>query len=58
MPKSRLDFWVPKLEGNRARDKRNARTLARKGWKVLTIWECQIKNTDYLESIIKRFLDA
>src|SRR5580700_7261404 len=42
LPKSRLDFWVPKLEGNRKRDERNRRALLREGWKVLTIWECQL----------------
>ena len=58
MPKSRLDFWQPKLEGNRLRDQRNRRDLAKAGWKVLTIWECQLKNPERLEEIIKRFLDA
>ena len=58
MPKSRLDFWTPKLEGNRKRDEKNNRALAREGWKVLTIWECQLKNAARLEGRIRRFLDA
>lgn len=58
LPKSRLDFWVPKLEGNKQRDKRNKRVLARDGWKVLTIWECQLSNLGRLEATIRRFLDA
>src|SRR5579859_3210417 len=58
LPKSRLDFWIPKLEGNRRRDQRIRRALKKEGWKVLTIWECQVKNRDRLRSIIKRFLDA
>ena len=41
LPKSKLDFWGPKLEGNKARDKRNRLALGKGGWKVLTIWECQ-----------------
>lgn len=45
LPKSRLDFWLPKLEGDRLRDERNKRKLKRYGWKVLSIWECQIDNT-------------
>jgi DNA mismatch endonuclease (patch repair protein) len=57
MPKSRLDFWGPKLEGNRERDEKNRRTLHREGWKVLTIWECELKS-GRLETRIKRFLDA
>jgi DNA mismatch endonuclease (patch repair protein) len=57
LPKSRLDFWVPKLEGNRDRDKHNRRLLSRKGWKVLTIWECELANLNLLRSRIRRFLD-
>src|SRR5262245_57649175 len=58
MPKSRLDFWMPKLEGNRKRVEKNRRALARKGWGVLTIWECQVKDSTRLERRIRRFLDA
>jgi DNA mismatch endonuclease (patch repair protein) len=58
MPKSRVDFWTEKLEGNRRRDERNRRALAREGWKVLTIWECQIRDASRLEAKVRRFLDA
>lgn len=58
LPKSRLDFWLPKLEGNRERDEKNNKALRREGWKVLTIWECQMKDTGRLEARIRRFLDA
>lgn len=58
MPKSRVDFWSEKLEGNRRRDDRNRRALAREGWRVLTIWECQIRDASRLEAKIRRFLDA
>lgn len=58
LPKSRLDFWLPKLEGNRERDKRNERALRRLGWKVLTVWECQIANAASLTKSIRRFLLA
>lgn len=58
LPKSRLDFWLPKLEGNRERDRRNNRALVRDGWKVLTIWECQLREAKRLRTMIRRFLDA
>jgi len=58
IPKSRVAFWTTKLEGNRQRDERNKRALARKGWKVLIIWECQLKNVLRLETRIRRFLNA
>jgi DNA mismatch endonuclease, patch repair protein len=50
LPKSRIDFWTAKLEGNRNRDKRNKRALVREGWKVLTIWECQLRDASHLEA--------
>jgi DNA mismatch endonuclease (patch repair protein) len=58
MPKSRLDFWGPKLNGNRERDIRTNEELVREGWGVLTIWECQLGETDCLQAKIKEFLDA
>jgi len=58
MPKSRLDFWEPKLNGNKARDIKVNDQLALEGWKVLTIWECHLGDKDALRSEIKGFLDA
>jgi hypothetical protein len=43
LPKSRLDFWLPKLEGNRARDERNKAALEALGWRVIEVWECETK---------------
>ncbi len=58
LPKSRLDFWLSKLEGNRKRDEKNKRALLRDGWKVLTIWECHLKRSGPLTGRIRRFLNA
>lgn len=58
LPKSRLDFWLPKLEGNKTRDDRNRRELQRMGWKVLTVWECQLNRPARMADRIRRFLDA
>jgi DNA mismatch endonuclease (patch repair protein) len=58
MPKSRLDFWEPKLSANKERDARNKELLTKEGWKVLTIWECQLKDMERLKRTIRRFLDA
>jgi DNA mismatch endonuclease, patch repair protein len=58
LPKSRLDFWLPKLEGNRKRDEKNKRELQHQGWKVLTIWECELGDSERLGARIRRFLDA
>jgi DNA mismatch endonuclease (patch repair protein) len=56
LPKSKLDFWGPKLETNRERDERNLVLLAELGWDVLVIWECQTKNRDELQARIGEFL--
>jgi DNA mismatch endonuclease (patch repair protein) len=58
LPKSRTEFWVPKLEANRKRDERDKRALVRGGWKVLMIWECQLKNKSHLQKRVLRFLNA
>ena len=57
LPKSRLDFWLPKLEGNRERDLRKQALLRKQGWNVLIIWECQLRDTDVLQEIIRTFLE-
>ncbi len=58
LPKSRGDFWLPKLTANAERDARNVRALRRLGWGVLTIWECQLGESATLANRIRRFLDA
>ena len=43
MPKSNSKFWETKLDGNRARAKRNAAALTRSGWRWAVIWECTLR---------------
>lgn len=56
LPKSRQDFWLPKLERNRTRDIENFHRLDDGGWDVLVIWECETSNLDVLKKRIKDFL--
>jgi DNA mismatch endonuclease (patch repair protein) len=56
-PKSRLDFWKPKLEQNHERDKVVRRELRKLGWKVLVVWECQLKNSEALAERVRAFLE-
>ena len=56
LPKSRLDFWEAKLDGNRLRDARNVRRLRKLGWKVLQIWECELSNNAKVQARVLRFL--
>lgn len=56
LPKSRLEFWLPKLGENRARDLRTQRTLNRLGWRYIVVWACQLARAERLEARIRRFL--
>lgn len=56
LPKSRLDFWLPKLERNAERDRENIWKLKLMGWDVLVIWECQLKDQTSLRERIRAFL--
>lgn len=57
LPKSRLDFWLPKLKGNRQRDLRNITELEDLGWKSHEIWECQLKDLSKLKNDLRKFID-
>ena len=46
-PKDNADYWRPKIEGNVSRDKKNNDALQQRGWRVITIWECQLKKDVY-----------
>lgn len=55
MPRSRLDYWKPKLTRNQKRDKQNQQQLKICGWRVLTVWECQLKDSESLIKRLRRF---
>jgi len=46
MPMNNAAFWKKKLDGNRRRDKQVNRLLAAAGWRVMRIWEHQLKDPD------------
>ena len=58
LPKSRLDFWRTKLDGNRRRDARTLRALRSAGWRVLVVWECQLRDLPAVADRLHDFLDA
>lgn len=58
MPKSRLDFWGPKLQGNRERDLRNQEELTRLGWQFLVVWECEMRDKEQLQNMLRSFLEG
>jgi DNA mismatch endonuclease, patch repair protein len=44
LPSSNVDFWKRKLTANKVRDKQVIKSLKSIGWKVILIWECQLKS--------------
>ena len=56
LPSSNTEYWIPKINRNVERDKQNHKKLIDMGWKVLIIWECELKKNvreDRLERLIK-----
>lgn len=53
-PRTREQFWAKKFAANVARDQRNQAELAERGWRVMVIWECEIRNKQTLAEAIAR----
>lgn len=56
LPKSRLDYWRPKIAENKKRDRRNVGKLRSLGWKVLVVWQCETKSPEKLRSKLLKFV--
>jgi DNA mismatch endonuclease, patch repair protein len=54
IPTTNKEFWIKKISSNIKRDKQNIKTLQKESWKVIIIWQCQLKNN----SVIKQTLTA
>lgn len=51
VPKTRTDFWLNKISTNIERDRRKIVELEKLGWKVITVWECELKSKRINESL-------
>lgn len=56
LPKSRVEFWVLKIGKNQKRDRRNRRELQALGWRVVAVWECELRNMERLERKLLRII--
>lgn len=56
-PKTRTEWWLNKINGNKKRDTENITQLGRQGWQVIIIWECEL-TPDKWENTIKTFVDV
>lgn len=60
-PSSNEEYWHSKIDRNVQRDLQNKRVLEEQGWRVLTIWECQLKKTvaeDNLRNLYEDIVQA
>jgi DNA mismatch endonuclease, patch repair protein len=55
-PRTRPEYWIPKLERNVTRDRETTAALEALGWRVLILWECELGSDAELDSIIHNFL--
>jgi DNA mismatch endonuclease, patch repair protein len=56
LPRSKPEYWAPKLERNRRRDEKNIAMLVDLGWTPLVIWECELRPLDMLKRKLADFL--
>ena len=56
MPKSRQEYWQPKIDRNKSRDLKVRAVLKEKGWRVVRIWEHALKNPVRVSIHLKRIL--
>jgi DNA mismatch endonuclease (patch repair protein) len=56
VPKQNRDYWVAKVARNRARDAANLAALHDAGWRVETLWECELKDEGALAARLERLL--
>lgn len=56
MPKSNRKYWKQKLTNNVIRDRKHKYQLRKEGWKVITIWECEVKKPDKIAKRINSLL--
>lgn len=54
-PSSNTAYWNRKIDGNMGRDNRIKKALRKEGWRVLTVWECELADTKKLGGRIRKF---
>ncbi|MFP5226241.1 MAG: very short patch repair endonuclease [Acidobacteriota bacterium] len=54
IPATRAEFWAAKRGGNVARDRRNAAELRRLGWRVVVLWECEVRTDEAAQARVQR----
>lgn len=58
LPKSNESFWSEKISRNQSRDNKSREQLEKKGWNVLTVWECELKNKEKRERTLRKLVES
>jgi DNA mismatch endonuclease, patch repair protein len=53
VPKTRTKWWLNKITTNKQHDSKNTRLLKKAGWKVITLWECNLKKAKLDKTLLK-----
>jgi DNA mismatch endonuclease (patch repair protein) len=54
VPATRAEFWAAKRGGNVARDRRNRAALGRLGWRVVVVWECEVRTEAAAQAVVQK----
>ena len=61
IPKSRKEYWLPKLSRNSDNDKKHYIELTSMGWKVIVVWECELKKRTFqgtMDRVVQQLLEV
>lgn len=58
LPKSNVEFWKEKIERNIERDRESMRALLDLGWKVIRVWECELRNKANREETLNKIYNS
>ena len=56
-PRSRPDYWLPKLEANANRDRTKMEQLESLGWRVAVVWQCETTDLEALRACLQLIVD-
>ena len=57
VPKTNVEYWTAKIGGNRQRDADSEAALIAMGWRVLIVWECEMKDRAALAARLRAYLE-
>lgn len=57
LPTSNIEFWNSKIQANMNRDERVKTQLKKSGWRVITIWDCELKNRNMIDKTMNRLIN-